>query len=66
MQHGKVVAYASRQLINVHKRNYLTPDLSFTVKLNLHQRSWLELLKDYDMSALYHTDKAIVVAPALI
>ena len=82
MQHGKVIAYASRQL-KTHEKNYLTHDLElaaivfalniwrhylygvhvdvftdhkslkyvFTQKdLNLRQRRWLELLKDYDMS----------------
>ena len=35
----------------------------FTQKdLNLRQRIWLELLKDYDMSVLYHSRKANVVA----
>ena len=33
--------------------------------LNLRQRRWLELLKDYDMSILYHPGKANVVADAL-
>ena len=38
----------------------------FTKKdLNLRQRRWLELLKDYDMSVLYHPGKANVVADAL-
>ena len=38
----------------------------FTQKeLNLRQRIWLELLKDYDMSVLYHPGKANVVADAL-
>src|SRR5688572_26991763 len=38
----------------------------FTQKdLNLRQRRWLELLKDYDMSVLYHPAKANVVADAL-
>ena len=38
----------------------------FTQKeLNLRQRRWLELLKDYDMSVLYHPDKANVVAESL-
>lgn len=37
----------------------------FTQKeLNLRQRRWLELLKDYDMSILYHPGKANVVADA--
>ncbi|WMV13916.1 hypothetical protein MTR67_007301 [Solanum verrucosum] len=33
--------------------------------LNLRQRRWLELLKDYDMSVFYHPGKANVVADAL-
>ena len=38
----------------------------FTQKeLNLRQRRWLELLKDYDMNVLYHPDKDNVVAAAL-
>ncbi|XP_069154563.1 uncharacterized protein [Solanum lycopersicum] len=50
MQKGRVIAYASRQL----KRD-----------LNLKQRRWLELLKDYDMTILYHPGKENVVADAL-
>ena len=34
-------------------------------ELNLRQRRWLELLKDYDMSVLYHPGKDNVVAYAL-
>ncbi|KAH0715068.1 hypothetical protein KY284_007973 [Solanum tuberosum] len=34
-------------------------------ELNLKQRRWLELLKDYDMSILYHPGKANVVVDAL-
>ena len=38
----------------------------FTQKdLNLLQRKWLELLKDYDMSVLYHPEKSNMVADAL-
>ncbi|KAH0706582.1 hypothetical protein KY289_011658 [Solanum tuberosum] len=33
--------------------------------LNLQQRRWLELLKDYDMSVLYHPGKANVVVDAI-
>ncbi|WMV58603.1 hypothetical protein MTR67_051988 [Solanum verrucosum] len=63
----------SRQL-KIHEKNYPTHDLElaaslqyvFTQKdLNLRQRRWLELLKDYDMSVLYHPDKTNVVADAL-
>ena len=34
-------------------------------ELNLPQRRWLELLKDYDMSFLFHLSNANVVADAL-
>ncbi|KAA0053259.1 pol protein [Cucumis melo var. makuwa] len=97
MQHGKVVAYASRQLKS-HEQNYPTHDLElaavvfalkiwrhylygekiqsftdhkslkyfFTPKeLNMRQRRWLELVKDYDCEILYHPGKANVVADAL-
>ena len=38
----------------------------FTQKeFNIQQRRWLELLKNYDMSVLYHLGKANVVADAL-
>ena len=33
--------------------------------LNLRQWRWLELLKDYDVTILYHPGKANVVADAL-
>lgn len=34
-------------------------------ELNLRQRRWLELFKDYDISLHYHLGKANVVADAL-
>ena len=34
-------------------------------QLNLHQRRWLELLKDYDMNVHYHPGNANVVADVL-
>ena len=38
----------------------------FTQKeLNMRQRRWLELIKDYDCEILYHPGKANVVADAL-
>ncbi|XP_070036764.1 uncharacterized protein [Nicotiana tomentosiformis] len=97
MQHGKVVAYASRQLRN-HEKNYPTHDLELAAvihalnmlrhylfgihvniytdhkslqcifkqkDLNLRQRRWLELLKDYDVDILYYSGKANIVADAL-
>jgi hypothetical protein len=33
--------------------------------LNLGQRRWLELIKDYDLGINYHPGKAIVVTDAL-
>jgi hypothetical protein len=35
------------------------------VNLNLRQRKWLELIKDYDLGINYHPGKANVVADAL-
>ncbi|GFS33112.1 hypothetical protein Acr_00g0026380 [Actinidia rufa] len=66
MQHGKVIAYTSRQL-RPHEKNYLTHDLELaTVKeLNMRQRRWLELIKDYDVLIQYHLGKANVVGDAL-
>ena len=97
MQHGRAIAYASRQLI-IHEKNYPTHDLElaavifalkiwrhylygvsceiftdhkslkyiFTQKeLNMRQRRWLELMKDYDITIQYHPEKANVVADAL-
>ena len=34
-------------------------------ELNMRQRRWMELLKDYDFSLQYHPGKANVVANAL-
>jgi hypothetical protein len=33
--------------------------------LNMRQRRWLELIKDYELEVYYHPDKANVVADAL-
>ncbi|KAA0064296.1 putative DNA/RNA polymerases superfamily protein [Cucumis melo var. makuwa] len=66
---GKVIAYTSRKL-KKHECNYPTHDLELAAvvlskELNLRQRRWLELIKDYDCTIEYHPGKANVVADAL-
>nr|XP_034908287.1 uncharacterized protein LOC118044188 [Populus alba] len=89
MQHGKVIAYASRQL-KTHEVNYPVHDLELAVvvfalriwrhylygsrtqiftdhkslkylmsqkELNMRQRRWIELIKDYDCTIEYHPGK---------
>ncbi|WVZ49314.1 hypothetical protein U9M48_000683 [Paspalum notatum var. saurae] len=53
MQEGNVIAYASRQL-RKHEN-----------ELNMRQRRWLELIKDYDLEIHYHPGKVNVVTDAL-
>ena len=97
MEHGRVVAYASRQLKS-YEGNYPTHDLELTVvifalkiwrhflfgetceiftdhkslkylfsqkELNMRQRRWIELLKDYDCIIQYYPGKANIVADTL-
>ncbi|XP_059277921.1 uncharacterized protein LOC132032163 [Lycium ferocissimum] len=65
MQEGKMIAYASRQS-KVHEKDYPTHDLEFTLEgSNSRQRRWMELLKDYDMTILYHLGKANMMVDAL-
>jgi hypothetical protein len=98
MQHGKVIAYASRQL-KTHEVNYPVHNLELVAvvfvlrirrhylygsqtqiftdhkslkhlmsqkELNMRQRRWIELIKDYDCTIEYHPGKANMVADALI
>jgi hypothetical protein len=67
MQEGHVITYTSRQL---RKHELYTDHKSlkyiFTQKdLNLRQRRWLELIKDYDLEIHYHPGNANLVADAL-
>ncbi|KAJ8753514.1 hypothetical protein K2173_022755 [Erythroxylum novogranatense] len=62
MQGDRVIAYASRQIFTDHKS---LKYLSSQKELNLRQRRWIELLKDYDLLIEYHLGKANVVADAL-
>ncbi|GJR97945.1 putative nucleotidyltransferase, ribonuclease H [Tanacetum coccineum] len=73
VQHGKVIASPSRQL-NLMSKLSKPIDLESTSslkyiftqrELNMRQRRWLELLKDYDTNIQYHPGKANVVADAL-
>ncbi|KAF8051557.1 hypothetical protein N665_1705s0002 [Sinapis alba] len=72
-KHGKVIAYASRQL-RKHQWNYLTRDLEmaavvFALKIWNHTcmepRGWMEFVADYDLDIAYHPEKANLVADAL-
>ncbi|WMV45498.1 hypothetical protein MTR67_038883 [Solanum verrucosum] len=67
MQRGKVITYASRKL-KTYEKNYHIHGLQYIMSqrdLNLRQRRWLELIKDYDVTTLYHPKKANVVGDAL-
>ncbi|KAK8670131.1 hypothetical protein V6N13_104892 [Hibiscus sabdariffa] len=65
VQGENVVAYASRQL-KPQELNYPTHDLELAaIDLNLRQRRWMELWKDYDLFIDYHPGKVNVVADAL-
>ncbi|XP_017620901.2 uncharacterized protein LOC108465099 [Gossypium arboreum] len=66
MPDGKVVAYASQQL-KIQEVNYPMHDLELAAvkELNLRQRRWVELLKNYDYNIEYHLGRANVVADAL-
>ncbi|WMV45951.1 hypothetical protein MTR67_039336, partial [Solanum verrucosum] len=52
IQEGKIISYASWSL------KYLGTQK----ELNLPQRRWLELMKDYDCTIDYHPSKSNVVA----
>nr|GEU79729.1 putative reverse transcriptase domain-containing protein [Tanacetum cinerariifolium] len=70
MQIGKVIAYASRHYLYGSK-SVIYIDLKslqhiFNQKeLNMRQRRWIELFRDYDCEIRYHSGKANVVADVL-
>ncbi|GJU21287.1 putative nucleotidyltransferase, ribonuclease H [Tanacetum coccineum] len=66
MQHGKVIAYAIIKEVGGEWQDHKSLKYIFTQReLNMRQRRWLELLKDYDTNIQYHPGKANVVADAL-
>ncbi|KAA3465923.1 DNA/RNA polymerases superfamily protein [Gossypium australe] len=65
MQDGKVIAYASRQLMS-HEKNYPTHDLELAaIVIEFEAARWIELIKDYKLVIDYHSGKANVVVDAL-
>ncbi|XP_070005186.1 uncharacterized protein [Nicotiana sylvestris] len=64
IEEGRVIAYASRQL-KPHKKITILQHLFKQRDLNLRQRRWLELLKDYDITILYHPVKENMVMDPL-
>ncbi|WRX25834.1 Reverse transcriptase/retrotransposon-derived protein [Theobroma cacao] len=70
MQHGKVIAYASRQLKRHEQNLPCTHFEDGNNRVCLKDLEglfvwWMELLKDYNCTILYHPGKANVVADAL-
>ncbi|XP_075481165.1 uncharacterized protein LOC142521876 [Primulina tabacum] len=66
MQNGRVIAYASRQL-KPHETRYPVHDLELAAipDLNMRQRRWMELLKDFDCEIQYQPGRMNLVADAL-
>ncbi|XP_073121073.1 uncharacterized protein [Henckelia pumila] len=66
MQRGHVIAYASIQL-KPHETRYPVYDLELAAiaELNMRQRRWLDLLKDFDCEIKYYPGKSNAAADAL-
>ncbi|KAA3483475.1 DNA/RNA polymerases superfamily protein [Gossypium australe] len=68
IQEGKVIAYASRQLNEICRIFTDHKSLKYLMtqkELNLRQRRWLELIKDFELVIDYHLGKANMVTDAL-
>ncbi|WVZ97544.1 hypothetical protein U9M48_043070 [Paspalum notatum var. saurae] len=73
MQEGRLAVHALkiwRHYLPGNTCNIYTDHKSFKYiftqpELNMRQRRWLELIKDYDLEIHYHPRKANVVADAL-
>ena len=73
MQEGRVIAYALKiwrhylygQRCDIYTDHKSLKYIFTQNELNMRQRRWLELVKDYDLEIHYHPRKANVVADAL-
>jgi hypothetical protein len=57
--------YLMGKMCEVYMEHKSLKNISTQSNLNLRQRRWLELIKDYDHGINYHPEKANVVADAL-
>ncbi|XP_060212005.1 uncharacterized protein LOC132639583 [Lycium barbarum] len=64
MQEGKVIAYSLRQL-KVYMVHRSLQHVFSQRDQNSRKHRWMELLKDYDMTILYHLGKTNVIANTL-
>jgi hypothetical protein len=57
--------YLMGKMCELYMEHKSLKNISTQLNLNLRQRRWLELIKDYDHGINYHPEKANVVADAL-
>jgi hypothetical protein len=57
--------YLMGKMCELYMEHKSLKNISTQSNLNLRQRRWLELIKDYDHGINYHPEKANVVADAL-
>jgi hypothetical protein len=60
-----VIAYTSRQFCHIYTDHKSLKYIFTQSELNMRQRRWFELIKDYELEIHYHPGKANVVADAL-